>query len=98
MHTSNHDTTLLGKQLKNGDKSNNAGYPLYPESEDINNHVKQETDIDLENITAFKHSLNNTSNNLDILGVELDYKNEATGKEDEENYGYSIGRDNHNNL
>jgi hypothetical protein len=98
MQTANHDTTLMGKQLKNGDKSNTSGYPLYPVSEDIYNHAEQETEIDPENTTALKQDVNNTNNILDIPGAELDDDNEALGEEDEENNYYSIGGDNHNNL
>jgi hypothetical protein len=98
MQTANHDTTLMGKQLKNGDKSNISGYPLYPVSEDIYNHAVQETEIDPENTTALKQDVNNTNNILDIPGAELDDDDEALGEEDEENNYYSIGGDNHNNL
>ena len=98
MHPVNQETTLLGKQLKNGDKSNSSGYPLYPVSEDIYNHDKQETDIDPEDITAFKQDINSPINNLDVPGAELDDSNEEIGEEDEENNYYSIGGDNHNNL
>ncbi|MBC7651816.1 MAG: hypothetical protein H7101_08710 [Deinococcales bacterium] len=98
MFTTNHKTTLLGKQVNTGDKNNKSGYPLYPVSDDIFNHAIQETEIDPENITAFKKDTHSQTNNLDIPGSELDDNNEAIGEEDEENNYYSIGGDNHNNL
>jgi len=39
-----------------------------------------------------------TGKDLDIPGSELDDAAESTGSEDEENNGYSIGGDDHNNL
>ena len=39
-----------------------------------------------------------SGDDLDIPGAELDDADEAIGNEDEENNGYSIGGDNHNDL
>lgn len=39
-----------------------------------------------------------SGNDLDIPGSELDNKSEAVGSEDEENNGYSLGGDDHNDL
>jgi len=86
-------------------------YPTYPPSEDIYNQDKQETEIDPEDITKTKTSNANdgkfneknfnqdkSGSDLDIPGSELDDDQEDIGSEDEENNGYSIGGDNHNNL
>lgn len=89
------------------------GYPKYPESEDIYNKFNKEFDIDPENISHKKNIVQidemptwNEKNfnqdksgaDLDIPGSELDDALENIGSEDEENNGYSIGGDNHNNL
>ena len=86
-------------------------YQIYPPSEDIYNNAKEETEIDPETISKTKMSSANDSkrnmkdfredksgNDLDIPGSELDDEQENIGSEDEENNGYSIGGDNHNNL
>ena len=98
MFTLNHENTLLGKELKIGDKNNISGYPLYPVTDDIYNHDTQETEIDPENITLLKKDTNTLFNTLEIPGAELDDNNEDIGEEDEENNYYSIGGDNHDNL
>lgn len=87
------------------------GYPAYPPSEDIYNQGKEETEIDPEDITKTKTSNVNdgkfneknfnqdkSGSDLDIPGSELDDDQEDIGSEDEENNGYSIGGDNHNDL
>jgi hypothetical protein len=87
------------------------GYPTYPPSEDIYNQAKEETEIDPEDISKTKTSNANDSDfnektfnqdksgaDLDIPGSELDDAMEDIGSEDEENNGYSIGGDNHNDL
>ena len=89
------------------------GYPKYPKSEDIYNKFDKEFDIDPENIAKNKDIINinnsqttnekdfnqdHSGSDLDIPGSELDDDQENTGSEDEENNGYSIGGDNHNNL
>lgn len=89
------------------------GYPKYPESEDIYNKFNKEFDIDPENIAKNKEIINIEKNptwnqknfsqdhsggDLDIPGSELDEDQEDIGTEDEENNGYSIGGDNHNDL
>jgi len=85
----------------------------YPPKEDIYNQLKKEIDINPEDISKKKISIevNNSSKlnqkdfeedmsggDLDIPGVELDDQQESVGSEDEENNIYSIGGDNHNNL
>ena len=89
------------------------GYPKYPESEDIYNKFNKEFDIDPENIAKTKENIkidnsanwneknfnqDQSGNDLDIPGSELDDDLEDSGSEDEENNGYSIGGENHNNL
>ena len=89
------------------------GYPQYPENEDIYNKFNKEFDIDPENISKNKEIIkieknptwneknfnqDKSGNDLDIPGSELDDEQENIGSEDEENNGYSIGSDNHNNL
>lgn len=85
-------------------------YPTYPESEDIYNHDKEETEIDPEDISKTKtpnddgkyneknFKQDKSGSDLDIPGAELDDEQEEIGSEDEENNGYSIGGDNHNDL
>lgn len=89
------------------------GYPAYPPGEDIYKKSKLEEDIDPENISTIKESINpkqvdqaneldfnedQSGSDLDIPGAELDDEQEAIGNEDEENNSYSIGGDNHTNL
>ena len=85
--------------------------PLYPNSDDIFNHSKEESEINPEDIS--KKKLQNeevgiinekdfeedlTGNDLDIPGSELDDEQEEIGSEDEENNYYGVGGDNHNDL
>ncbi len=83
----------------------------YPPSQDIYNVDKKEIEINPEDISKTKESnkndgINNekdfnqdkSGSDLDIPGSELDDEQEKNGNEDEENNGYSIGGDNHNNL
>ena len=87
------------------------GYPHYPPSEDIYRQGIEETEIDPEDITRTKSSniedgkfneknfnQDKSGSDLDIPGAELDDEQEDIGSEDEENNGYSIGSDNHNDL
>lgn len=86
---------------------------IYPASEDIYNQFKEEADIDPENPTKMKefdkagnqHEWNEkhfgqdkSGSDLDIPGSELDDEQELIGSEDEENNGYSLGGDNHQDL
>ena len=94
-------------------KDDTEGYPLYPASEDVYNMDKKEKKIDPEDITKSKEPTaknragkNNekdfaedeTGEDLDIPGSELDEKEENAGSEDEENNYYSLGGDDHENL
>jgi hypothetical protein len=84
----------------------------YPPSEDVFNKLTEAKEIDPEDITK-KKTLIKTGNSkwneksfkedvsgsdLDIPGSELDDSEENIGNEDEENNGYSIGGDDHNDL
>lgn len=88
-------------------------YPLYPDSDDIYNKFKKEKDMDPEDISKVKKSIENdkaqanienefnddrSGRDLDIPGSELDDDQEMIGNEDEENNFYSIGGDDHNDL
>ena len=91
--------------------TNLPGYPLYPPSEDIYKRSKEEQDINPEDITKNKtpnekpgtrnekdFKDDRTGDDLDIPGSELDDEQEKVGSEDEENNGYSLGGDDHNDL
>jgi hypothetical protein len=93
------------------DTSTLAGYPLYPESEDIYNQEIEERDLNPEDISKKKspNEKAGTSNekgfdedmsgdDLDVPGSELDDQQESIGSEDEENNYYSLGGDNHHDL
>ncbi len=86
------------------------GYPIYPDSEDIYKNFQEEVDINPEDISKTKvsNSTNalrrknldseNSENDLDIPGSELDDIQEDIGNEDEENNYYSLGGDDHEDL
>lgn len=94
-------------------ENSNDAYPAnvnYPPGEDIYARDKEETEIDPEDISKTKANIDDSKFNektfdqdksgsdLDIPGSELDDEQENIGSEDEENNGYSIGGDNHNDL
>jgi hypothetical protein len=108
------DTTkpINGNQ-ENKDHANLPGYPIYPAGADIYNQSKEEKNIDPEDVSKTKSSnekseegQNNekdfkddvSGGDLDIPGSELDDQQEKIGSEDEENNGYSLGGDDHNDL
>jgi hypothetical protein len=89
------------------------GYPSYSVNEDIYSKSKEEENIDPENLQKDKipngkaeFALENemeieedeSGNDLDVPGAELDDEQEAIGSEDEENNYYSIGGDDYNYL
>jgi len=86
------------------------GYPTYPDSEDIYSQWKEEKELDPEQITVIKENEENGINNeldfeddesgddLDVPGSELDDNQEEIGSEDEENNYYSLGGEDHENL
>ena len=99
------------KNERSKEKVSLPGYPLYPPSDDIFNHSKEETEINPEDISKVKvpNEKEGTKNekdylddvsgsDLDIPGSELDDVQENVGSEDEENNYYSLGGDNHNDL
>lgn len=103
----------MKEQKQHPDKKHYADNHIYSPSEDIYNQFKEEPDVDPENITKNKEVIKidnahkwNEKNfrddvsgaDLDIPGAELDDAQEDIGTEDEENNGYSIGGDNHNDL
>ena len=88
-------------------------YMSYPPNEDIYNKFNKEFDIDPEDISKKKSNetididdewkemnfnVENSGDDLDIPGSDLDDEQENIGSEDEENNYYSIGGDNHNDL
>ena len=107
--SNNNDTQHPGEKEKKQFQQNT----MYPASEDIYNNAKKEADIDPENPAVLKipdekddtealdensFDKDETGNDLDIPGAELDNDQEAIGSEDEENNYYSIGGDNHTDL
>lgn len=84
----------------------------YPPSEDIYTNFIELEDVDPENILKKKPIIKKrqdkwneknfhedvSGSDLDIPGAELDDAMEEIGSEDEENNGFSIGGDDHNDL
>ena len=109
LQTFNFNLNLMKPTDKNKDKGEEAfpGYPHYPQSEDIFNKDKEETELDPENPNTLKtppeeepevpEELNfeepHTGADLDVPGAELDDTQEDVGSEDEENNYYSLGSD-----
>jgi len=101
---------LSESQTDNNGKDDKQGYPAYPASEDIYKNFQEEADINPEDISKTKvlNSTNysrrkeldneNSENDLDIPGSELDDQQENIGSEDEENNYYSLGGDDHEDL
>jgi len=102
------DEDLKNNQKKEEDNSDFPGYPMYPTTDDIYHQLKEETEIDPEDLSKAKSTDKETRSklnekdfkddvsggDLDIPGSELDDKQEEIGSEDEENNSYSIGGDN----
>lgn len=101
------------KQTENQEKSESQGYPLYPASDDIYHKLKEEKEIDPEDISKTKKSTDESKSgksnekdftddasgsDLDVPGSELDDDQENVGNEDEENNYNSIGGDDHDDL
>lgn len=104
---------LPSENGKKDEKSDLPGYPEYPADEDIYDKFKEEKDIDPEDISKTKDTVeknkpgnkneknfeeDKSGSDLDVPGSELDDEQEKTGNEDEENNYYSIGGDDHNDL
>ena len=95
----------LLRQDSDGKKTVLPGYPAYPEGEDIYVQNKEELEIDPEQISTMKQYVGVVTNNekdfeedesgndLDVPGSELDDNQEETGNEDEENNYYSLSDD-----
>ena len=77
-----------------------AGYPHYPEKDDIYNKEKKDDSIDPDDKSKIKKQPKAAldEDELDIPGAELDDADEEIGEEDEENNYYSLGGDNHEDL
>lgn len=92
------------------DNDNLPGYPLYAPSEDIYNKEKKDTHINPDDNSEIHdvalgskwneedYDTTLSGDDLDVPGSELDDKDEAIGKEDEENNYYSLGGDDHADL
>jgi hypothetical protein len=104
---------LHGRQAGNKKENNLQGYPIYPEDEDIYVQYQECKEINPEDPSNFKESIENSKvgisnkkgfddyvpgSDLDIPGSELDDKQENVGSEDEENNYFSLGGDDHNDL
>lgn len=111
---------LLNKYAKTHSETENKEIPktpeyadlqIYPPSEDIYQQLKEEKDLNPEDITKKKAPNEKegtwnekdfksvkTGADLDVPGSELDDQQENVGSEDEENNYYSMGGDNHNDL
>ncbi len=101
---------LSDNQTDNKEENILPGYPVYPDSEDIYKKLQEEEEINPEDTSKTKVP-NNTNeirkneldeeqseDDLDIPGSELDDQQENIGSEDEENNYYSIGGDDHIDL
>ena len=102
---------IPSENTKNVNESDDLpGYPLYAPSEDIYNKEKKDTHInpddnsEISNVTLGSkwneedYDTTLSGDDLDVPGSELDDKDEAIGKEDEENNYYSLGGDDHADL
>jgi hypothetical protein len=105
------DKLNLSESLADNKEENDLkGDPIYPDSEDIYKNFQEEEDINPEDISKTKVSNNtnalrrknldneNSENDLDIPGSELDDIQEDIGSEDEENNYYSLGGDDHEDM
>ena len=91
-------------------KTTLPGYLSYDNREDIYIQGKEEAEIDPEQVLSIKENEIYGSNNekdfledesgddLDVPGSELDDNLEKIGSEDEENNYYSLGGDDHDDL
>jgi hypothetical protein len=113
MKEKGNNTNLPKGQAGNEEENILKGYPLYPADEDIYSKYHEEKDIDPEDSSRIKESIDKdkigsgnekdfiddeSGNDLDVPGSELDDKLEDIGSEDEENNYYSLGGDDHNDL
>jgi len=110
MKNKNAKRKLPDVQADNDGSGDPKDYPWYPVNEDIYVQDKEESDVDPEDVSHKKapnerpgkrneKNFNDDSgDDLDIPGSELDDEEEEIGSEDEENNYYSIGGDDHNDL
>lgn len=71
----------------------------YSDKDDIYSRDKKEEDLDLDEGRGKRPKAKNDSgDDLDVPGSELDDEDEAIGEEDEENNYYSLGGDDHDDL
>jgi hypothetical protein len=110
MENKNSQTDLHAQQTDKKEKKGRSEYPLYPAGNNILNISKKEGNINPENISKTKESSNNgkrsekdfiedhSGSDSDVPGSELDDELEKIGSEDEEDYYYSLGGDDYNNL
>lgn len=104
---------MENKKVDTAKKADTDGYPLYPAKDDIYSKLKEEQNINPEDISKLEGSNerdnkeatnekdfaeDESGSDLDVPGAELDDEEEAIGNEDEENNSYSLGGDNHNDL
>jgi hypothetical protein len=113
MKNKNKSTDPSAQQSDKKEKNDLPGYPLYPAGEDIYKKSQEEGSINPEDILKTKalneneHAGKNnekdfaedqSGNDLDVPGSELDDEQENSGNEDEENNYYSLGGDGHSDL
>jgi hypothetical protein len=113
MNKTNKTSDRLKKQTAIEEKTSLPGYPLYPASEDIYSHFRNQDDLDPEDVSKIKDfdetdtagTYNEkdfrddvSGSDLDVPGSELDDPQENVGNEDEENNYYSLGGDGHTTL
>lgn len=101
---------LPDNQTENEEENSLPGYPVNPDNEDIYRNFLEEKEINPEDISKTKdpNSTNALRRNelddeqseedLDIPGSELDDRQEIIGSEDEENNYYSLGGDDNSDL
>ena len=113
MKNNENNRNLPVKQADKEVNDNLIGYPASLAGEDIYNKYQEEKDINPEDVSTAKDlneidttDPNNekdfkddeTGDDLDVPGSELDDEEENVGNEDEENNYYSLGGDDHDDL
>ena len=101
------------KKAEHPGKDDLQGYPEYPPAEDIYGKCQKDRTINPEDPSSHKAAAeksglrmsnekdfddDETGNDLDVPGSELDDELESIGSEDEENNYYSLGGDDHHDL
>jgi hypothetical protein len=101
---------LSDNQTENEEQNSFPGYPVNPDNEDIYRNLLEEKEINPEDTSKTKdtnstnalrrNELDNeqSEEDLDIPGSELDDRQEIIGSEDEENNYYSLGGDDNSDL